>query len=132
MNDVASMWPFRLTRHHIPANLRGFAQYAGASFARPNRRTVCRGYRTLWQNTMSLLRISIAVIVLTCGPSLANHQASPEFGTCQVCCSAYPSGWRGMCVRRCHAYRQGFPRAERLIMPCECSLNRRRDWSCSR
>jgi hypothetical protein len=81
---------------------------------------------------MRLLRISIAVFVLAFGSSLASGQPLPEFGTCEACCWAYPSGWRGMCVRRCHAYRGWLPNPERLIMRCECWLNRRRDWTCSR
>ena len=89
-------------------------------------------YRTLWQNTMRLLRISIAVFVTALGSSLANGQPTPEFGTCEVCCWAYPSGWRGMCVRRCHAYRRSFPKSDRAIMRCDCWLNWRREWTCGR
>jgi hypothetical protein len=59
-------------------------------------------------------------------------QPSPEFGTCEVCCWTYPSGWRGMCVRRCHASQPRIPNSKRLIMRCECWLNWRRDWTCGR
>jgi hypothetical protein len=109
-----------------------------ASIARPNQRTVCGGYKTLWQNTMRLLRIIpiAAVTIATVGlgglPSFASRDASPDFGTCEFCCCAYPSGWRGMCVRRCHAYRQQFPRAVRRLMRCECSFNWRGEWTCGR
>jgi hypothetical protein len=81
---------------------------------------------------MRLLRISIAVFALAFGASLARGQPSPEFGTCEVCCWTYPSGWRGMCVRRCHASQPRIPNSKRLIMRCECWLNWRRDWTCGR
>jgi hypothetical protein len=55
---------------------------------------------------------------------------APEYGSCPVCCSVYPSGWRGMCVRRCMSDRQRFPRAERRFMRCECNFDWLRAWSC--
>ena len=64
--------------------------------------------------------------------SVAGFPLAPEYGSCPVCCSVYPSGWRGMCVRRCMSDRQRFPRAERRFMRCECNFNWLRAWSCDR
>jgi len=55
---------------------------------------------------------------------------APTYGSCHVCCSVYPSGWRGMCVRHCHAYRQWLPSSLRHSKRCECSFNWRGEWSC--
>ena len=68
--------------------------------------------------------LSMASVLFCCIP------LAPEYGSCPVCCSLYPSGWRGMCVRRCTSDRQRFPRAERRFMRCECNFDRLGAWSC--
>ena len=43
----------------------------------------------------------IAITLLSGAPASADSSWDPQYGTCFTCCSVYPSGWRGMCLRRC-------------------------------
>jgi hypothetical protein len=73
--------------------------------------------------------LSSALLALPIGASWASRVA-PVFGTCSSCCSVYPSGWRGMCVRRCNAYRRWLPTPHRGMMRCECQFTWRGEWRC--
>jgi hypothetical protein len=71
-----------------------------------------------------------ALAALNLGASAAGRPNDPTIGSCQFCCAVYPSGWRGMCVRRCNAYRRWFTAAQRRSMPCDCAFNWRGEWVC--
>ena len=86
----------------------------------------------LCARTFAMLVSLIIALWLIPTPSFAGWSGSPEFGTCQVCCSVYPSGWRGMCWRRCMSMRKLLPRELRRVYRCECSFNWRGEWSCGR
>jgi hypothetical protein len=80
-------------------------------------------------------RLGLVVLVLAgalqaASPALAGWPAGPEIGSCALCCSVYPSGWRGMCVRRCASERRWLPVWQRRYAPCDCRLNWRREWAC--
>jgi hypothetical protein len=75
--------------------------------------------------------LGAALVGLLIAPAYAGEaRGTPQFGTCALCCSVYPSGWRGMCVRRCHAWRLWLPPPYRRVARCECGLNWRGEWSC--
>ena len=82
------------------------------------------------QKSAALLLL-IACLALPVGSSWASRLA-PAYGSCPVCCSVYPSGWRGMCVRRCNAERRWLPATARRMLPCECQFTWRGEWRCGR
>jgi hypothetical protein len=82
------------------------------------------------RSMLGLAALALAGSVISALPSAAGWLEAPVHGSCGICCSPYPSGWRGMCLRRCLSERRVLPPWQRRDMPCECQLNWRRVWAC--
>jgi hypothetical protein len=81
-------------------------------------------------NVKTPLRVTtlLGLSLLSGTSAWAEERWLHRYGTCSACCSDYPSGWRGMCLRRCLAVR---PRgAGWRALQCECSVNWLGAWRC--
>jgi len=81
-------------------------------------------------NAMTPLRVTalLGLSLLSGTSAWAEERWLHKYGTCSTCCSDYPSGWRGMCLRRCFALRPHG--AGWRVLQCECSVNWLGVWRC--
>jgi hypothetical protein len=78
--------------------------------------------------TPLLVTALLGLSLLSGTSAWAEERRLHKYGTCSTCCSDYPSGWRGMCLRRCFAVRPHG--AGWRVLQCECSVNWLGAWRC--